>query len=92
MESAGDPTPTLDGPFSSWQEVQNAHSTTIANLITGSKTLENYLKKCPNKSVNMALVYQSFALKCVNFGHHKAKDTGQHATQTCNCCTFVKRY
>ena len=66
------------------------NNTTIANLIAmGLK----HLKKCPNKSVNMALVYQSFALRCVHFGHHNAKGTGQHVTQTCkDGCTFVKRY
>lgn len=91
--------PTLDGPFYSWQEVENqkkayedAHHVQL--LRRRSTTIAQYRKRAPNRPISDALENVAFQLNCVKTGSYTSRGAGSRPnTSTLKTgCTFFLRY
>ena len=45
--------------------------------VQGSKTVADYLKRCPKKCFKLDIVYAQISLTCIHYGQHQSRSTGQ---------------
>ena len=88
---------SMDGPFRSFEELKAAKlqyekATNCRYNNQGSTSIEHYIKRCKNKLINGALVYQTLNLVCHKYGVYQPRGTGerQRTGQQTNCPSYFR--
>ena len=82
MDTSSEPPPTLEGPYSSFEELKVAQKAyefyhkEVLN-VKDSVLLEHYRRRAPNRIISDALKYQRLSLKCFKADECKGEGSGK---------------